>query len=243
MPDPDDTISGLPEVIRNSNRPIVIYQGPPPGQFDPATTNALGLLSWLVLLTICLATIGVSVWTVWNPGYEEGQFSPVYEKGRPAGLANRIEERQEINARAEGLLEYLERVRADNVARRRNTDVLPLITDRNGIDDLRGEWDDMCRSIRARIYDRRIGQIDARVSELRARRRQIADPVERARLDGDIDALAQQRRDELDRRRTDSDPALRCVPAAQAPVCSDSNHDAWCNPQLNRPNEFRGEGS
>ncbi len=243
MPDPEDNISGLPEVVRNSNRPIIIYQGPPPGQLDAPTTNAVGLLSWLTLLTICLVAIALSVWTVWNPGHDQTQFSPIYAQGQPVGLAKRIEERQEVNTRAEGLLEYLERVRADNLGRRRSGETHPLITDRDGVEDLRSQWDAMCRSIRARIYDRRIGQIDARLSELRAYRRQVADPVERARVDGDLAGLTEQRRAELDRRRTDSDPALRCVPAAQAPVCSDASAEPWCNPQHGRPDEFRAEAS
>lgn len=243
MPDPEDHISGLPEVVRGSNRPIIIYQGPPPGQFDAPTTNAVGLLSWLTLLTLCLVAIALSVWTVWNPGHDQTQFSPIYAQGRPVGLAGRIEEREEVNSRAEGLLDFLERVRADNLARRRSGETHPLITDRYGVEDLRSQWDAMCRSIRARIYDRRIGQIDARLSELRGYRRQVADPVERARVESDLAGLTEQRRAELERRRTDSDPALRCVPAAQAPVCSDASAEPWCNPQHDRPDEFRAEAS
>jgi hypothetical protein len=118
-----------------------------------------------------------------------------------------------------------------------------LFSDRDGIDDVRRQWDAMCSNIRARIYDRRVGQIDARAAELRRQRSREGDAVERARMDSDLRSLAQQRTDQLDRRRTDSDPALRCVPASEAPVCSDSNNDAWCNPDLRRPGEFVDEVS
>jgi hypothetical protein len=242
MPDPDEHLTGLPEVLRSSNRPIVIYQGAPPGDFDSRTSNAVGVLSWLALLTVCLVTIVFCAWQVWNPGYDQSQFSPIYADGRPRGLAKQIEERRLINERADGLVGFLDQLRAEDPGRR-STLSHPLFSDRDGIDDVRRQWDAMCSNIRARIYDRRVGQIDARAAELRRQRSREGDAVERARMDSDLRSLAQQRTDQLDRRRTDSDPALRCVPASEAPVCSDSNNDAWCNPDLRRPGEFVDEVS
>lgn len=241
MAEPDEHLTGLPDALRSSNRPIVIYQGVP-GQLDGRTSNAVGVLSWLALLTVCLATILFCAWQVWNPGHDQSQFSPIYADGRPRGLAKQIEERGQINERAEGLVGFLDRLRAEGPSGR-SALTHPLFSDRDGIDDVRREWDAMCANIRARIYDRRVGQIDARASELRRQRAREGDVVERTRLDSDLRALQQQRADQLDRRRTDSDPALRCVPAAEAPVCSDSNNDAWCNPDLRRPREFVDEVS
>jgi hypothetical protein len=243
MPEPEEHLSGLPEVLRNSNRPIVIYQGAPAHQLDVQTHNALGLLSWLVLLTVCLGAILFCVWQVWNPGRDQSQFSPIYADGRPRGLAGQIEERRQINESAEGLIEFLDRVRADNLAGRRSTATHPLISDRGGIDDLRSQWDAMCSNIRARIYDRRLGQLDARIADLRRQRSREANPAERVRINGELQTLQQLRSDQVERRRTDSDPALQCIPAAQAPVCSHSSNDEWCNPELKRPRDFVDEAT
>lgn len=237
MAEPEDPIR-LPDIIRDSNRPIIIYQGPPPGQLDPVTSNAIGLLAWLSLLTICLVTIAIAFWMIWNPSHDPAQYSPIYAEGRPNGLAKRIDERRQINDQALGLLDYLDRLREDNFDRRRTSETHPLISGAEGIDDLRRRWDIACRSIRARIYDRRIGDIDTRLVDVRRRLRQTSDPVARAALMETLAGLQQQRRDEVERRRTDSDPALRCTPAAEAPVCSTSSEDPWCNPDLTRPGEF-----
>jgi hypothetical protein len=70
-----------------------------------------------------------------------------------------------------------------------------------------------------------------------------ADPAERVRINGELRTLQQLRNDQVERRRTDSDPALQCVPAAQAPVCSNSSNDEWCNPELKRPRDFLDEAT
>lgn len=239
MPEQEDNIGGLPEVIRESNRPIIIYQGgPPPGQLDPVTSNAIGLLAWLSLLTVCLVIVGFSFWTIWNPSRDETRYSPVYADGQPRGLANRVSERREINTLTEGLVRYVERVQDDNFNRRRTTETHALIDGAGGVDALRREWDATCRSVRARIYDRRIGDLDGRLFEARRQLRQIQDPAQRATLEANIEQLAQQRRDQAEHRRTDSDPALRCTPAAMAPTCSLTSADPWCNPEIVRPEEF-----
>ena len=238
MPEHEEHLSGLPEVLRNSNRPIIIYQGAPPGALDAPTSNALGLISWLALLTLCLGTILFCVWQVWNPGYDTRQFSPIYAEGRPVGLANQIEERKQINARGEGLVDFLDRLRAARYNRARSRVTHSLISDPDGIDAVRAQWDEMCGNIRERIYDRRLGQIDSRAAELRRRGARVADPAERAQLDSDLLRLQAQRADQLQRRRTDTDPALQCVRASEAPVCSESDANVWCNPELNRPRDF-----
>lgn len=243
MGEPNEHLSGLPDIVRSSDRPIIIYQGAPPGALDAPTSNALGLLSWLALLTICLGTIVYCGWQVWNPGHDQRQFSPIYAEGRPLGLAKQIEEREEINGRADGLVEFLTQLRAVQFGRSRSTITHPLISGRDGVDDVRRQWDAMCINIRARIYDRRLGQIDARANELRRRRARAADPVERAQLDGELQSLRQQRFDQLELRRTDGDASLRCVPAAEAPVCADFANDPWCNPELMGPREFVEQAS
>ena len=238
MGDQDDNIGGLPEVIRESNRPIIIYQGVTPGQVDPVTGNAIGLLAWLSLLTICLIVIGLSFWHIWNPAYDESRYSPIYAEGQPRGLAARVIERRQINERTNGLLLYLERLQADNFERRRTNETHALIDGEGGIDALRREWDAACRAVRARVYDRRIGDLDARLFDLRQQVRQTQDAAERAALEVNIAELAQRRRDEVERRRTDSDASLRCTPAARAQVCSLTSEEPWCNPEIARPEEF-----
>ena len=244
MADPADPISGLPDVIRQSNRPIIIYQGGPPPYVDTRTGNALGLLAWLALITVCLAVAGFEAWGMWNPGYDPHRFSPIYAQGHPRGLNMQLEERRQINAWADGLGQFRDQLRANNDARRIVPLTHPLITDNQGIDldhqgvdALRQQWDAMCANIRARIYDRRLSTIDNRVEQLR-RERAYADLADQQHIDDELQSLRQQRADEVERRRTDSDPSLRCIPAAQADLCSDSNDDAWCNPQLRHPDEF-----
>ncbi|KAF0187355.1 MAG: hypothetical protein IV086_05460 [Hyphomonadaceae bacterium] len=229
---------GLPDIIRESDRPIIIYQGYPPNQQDAVAGNSLGLLSWLALLSLCLGVVGFCYWRVLNPAHDREQASVIYPEGRPLGLAKQIEERAQINARAEGLVAFLDRVRSDNLDQRRTRSTHPLLNDPGGIDQLRREWDDMCLSIREGIYERRIGQIEARLAELRRRRALTPDPAEAARLDGEVQGLLRQRSDEASRKKTDSDPALRCTPSAQATVCSEKNGEAWCNPDKVRPGDF-----
>ncbi len=238
MPENEEPISGLPEVLRDSNRPIIIYQGPPPGQLDPVTSNAIGLLAWLLLLTVCLVVIGIASWTVWNPGHDESRYSPIYADGQPRGLANRAEERRDINALTSGLVQYVERIQADNFDRRRTNETHALIDGADGVDALRREWDETCRRVRARVYDRRIGDLDTRLSEARRQLRLTEDPTQREALDASIAQLVLQRRDQGERRRTDSDPALRCTSAASTPACSLTSQDPWCNPEIARPDEF-----
>lgn len=238
MADHDDPIGGLPDVIRDSNRPIIIYQGVQPGQIDPVTSNALGLLAWLSLLTVCLIVIGVSFWTIWDPSHDPARYSPVHGEGQPRGLANRVAERREINSATVDLIRYLERIQDDNFRRRRTSETHPLMAGAGGIDTLRREWDEACQRVRARIYDRRIGDIETRLTEVQRRIRQTQDPAERAALQTTINELVAQRRSEYERRRTDSDPTLRCTPAAEAPACSHANQDPWCSPEISRPDEF-----
>jgi hypothetical protein len=238
MADHDDNIASLPDIIRDANRPIIIYQGVAPGPLDPVTSNAFGLLAWLSLLTLCLIAIALSFWSIWDPAHDPSRYSPIFTEGQPRGLENRVAERRDINAQAAGLLQYVERLQADNFDRRRTNETHPLIDGAGGIDALRREWDEACRSVRARVYDRRIGDLDARLSDLRRRLRQTEDPGQRAALNASASELAQQRRAELEMRRTDSDPSLRCTPAADAPVCSRASQDPWCNPELGRSGEF-----
>jgi hypothetical protein len=157
------------------------------------------------------------------------------------GLAGRIEERRRINESADGLLAFLDRARAERANGRASTSTHPLMSDRDGIDDLRRRWYEQCLNIRARIYDRRLGQLDTEIAGLRWRLERESDAVERARLNGEMRTLQQRRRDETERRRTDSDPSLRCVPAELAPVCSRTSNEDWCNPDLRRPREFVDE--
>jgi hypothetical protein len=238
MADHDDIVGGLPDVIRDSNRPIIIYQGPPPGQIDPVTSNALGLLAWLSLLTICLIVIGVSFWTIWDPSRDPARYSPLNGEGQPRGVANQVTERREINRQTANLVEYLERIQGDNFDRRRTDETHPLIDGGSGIDTLRRQWDAACRRVRARAYDRRIGDIETRLADVERRLDLAQDPVQRAELQGTRNELIAQRRSELQRRQTDSDPTLRCTPAIEAPACSHANADPWCNPELGQPDEF-----
>lgn len=243
MAEHDDNIGGLPDVIRESNRPIIIYQGVQPGQIDPVTSNALGLLAWLSMLTICLVIVALSFWSIWNPSHDPDRYSPIYEEGQPRGLANRVDERQQINERADGLLQYLERIQSDNFDRRRTNETHALIDGAGGVDALRREWDAACQRVRARIYDRRIGNFDVQVAEARRQLRQNRDPAQQAALTATIDNLVAQRRAETERRRTNSDPALRCTSAALAPACSRTAREPWCNPDIDQPGEFTGRRS
>jgi hypothetical protein len=246
MTEPNDPLAGLPDIVRSSNRPIIIYQGPPPQSYVDARTNsALGSLAWLVLITTCLAIAAASAWSLWNPGFDAHRFSPIYAEGRPLGLSGQIEERRQINAWADGLTEFRDELRANNDARRVIALSQPLITDHQGIDldhqgidELRQRWDAMCQSIRASIYDRRFDAVDARMALLRQQRLRAGTASDLQSIDSVLQALKQQRDELVERERTDSDPQLRCTPTAQADVCSDSNNDAWCNPQLRHPEEF-----
>lgn len=238
MDEPEDTIDGLPDIVRNSDRPIIIYQGAPPNQMEQAASNSLGLLSWLALLSLCLFIIGACFWNVWNPAHDPEQASPIYAEGRPIGLAKQIEERKQINALSADLVTYIDRVRADNFDRRRTRATHPLLSNPGGVDELRRAWDLKCQSVRDSIYDRRIGRLDARLAEAQRQRARQSNSLEAIRLDSEVQSLARQRNDELARRRADSDPALRCTPSALATVCSKSNSEIWCNPDKVRPQDF-----
>jgi hypothetical protein len=100
----------------------------------------------------------------------------------------------------------------------------------------------MCAAVSTRIFERRIGLIDVRAAELRQARSLTRDPGERQRIDIELSSLRQERADQFERRRAGSDPALRCTPAADAPVCNGAHEDVWCNPAGARPDEFNGEG-
>lgn len=243
MAEHDDTLGGLPDVIRESNRPIIIYQGVPPGQVDPVTSNALGLLAWLSMLTICLIVVALSFWSIWNPSHNPDRFSPVYEEGQPRGLSGQVAERRQINERAAGLVDYLDRIQSDNFNRRRTTETHALIDGAGGVDALRREWAAACSRVRARIYDRRIGNFDAQAAEARRQLRLTQDPAQQATLTASIDNLIAQRRAETERRRLDSDPALRCTPPALAPACSRTAREPWCNPDIDQPGDFTGRRS
>lgn len=247
MPEPNDPLANLPDILRDSSRPIIIYQGPPPSAYvDQRTNNALGLLAWLALITICLGIAAYSAWTIWNPTFDATRFSPIYAQGSPRGLTAQLEERREINSWAEGLVDFRDQLRAATDARRVVPPTHPLITDRQGIDldhqgidEVRRQWDAMCANIRARIYDRRFAVIDTRIAQLnRDRNRAIDGGTEQQQLDSQLEAARAQRADLAEQRRTDSNPTLRCMPAAQADVCSDNDQDPWCNPQLRREEEF-----
>ena len=246
MAEPQDPVDRLPDIVRESNRPIIIYQGgPPPSYIDARTSSALGVLAWMALLTICLVVGGLSAWAIWNPGFDKTRFSPIFAEGHPRGLSGQIDERQQINAWSAGLVEFRDHIRAGNDAGRPVLLSHPLITDRQGInldhqgvDALRQQWDALCNSIRARIFDRRLEAIDIRVEQLQEQRGRTVDAAARQTIDDSLQSLKLQRADLVERRRTDSDPSLRCTPAAQADMCSDSNADTWCNPQSRHPEEF-----
>lgn len=243
MDEPEEAIGGLPDIVRNSDRPIIIYQGGPPSQLDQAANNSLGLLSWLALLSLCLFIIGFCFWRVWNPAFDPKQASLVHTEGKPLGLARQVEERRQINAQAGGLVSYLDRLRADNFDRRRTRATHPLFSNPGGVDELRREWDAKCQTVRESIYDRRIGRLDAQIAELQRQRARQADPAQAATLDQSLQALTQQRTMEISNRRTDADPALRCTPSAAAPPCADDSKATWCRPERAAPQEFVGKAS
>jgi hypothetical protein len=228
----------LPDTIRASDRPIIIYQGPPPGEVESLTGNSMGLLSWLALLTAAMVATTYFAWAVWNPAYNSEAYSPISDKGRPVGLAGQVSERTQINALSGGLYEYLEDIRNDTLDRRRSNATHPLITDRGGIDELRQDWDAMCRRIRDGIYDRRVAAVDVSLDDARRRRALARDAAEIAVIETELKALTAKRAEEVEKRRTDSDPSLRCIPAEQAPECGENHALPWCNPQLQDPKLF-----
>ena len=229
MPTRDhDALSGLPENWRSSGQPIIIYQGVPPSSAQAATSNDLGLLFWLFMITLCLAVAGISAWTMWNPGHarmtERGRwFSPIYAEGRPLGLNKLIEERARINAAAAGLIEYRERVRAG----REQPHVL-IAGNSDSIDALREQWDGACRNIRRQIYQGRIDVIEADLLRLR-RRFAIVSPADQAALTEERRRLEELQRQNVRLRDADGDPALYCTRAVEADVCSQNDHEPWCD--------------
>jgi hypothetical protein len=242
MANPDDSTGGLPDVLRNANRPIVIYQGaPPPNEFQQVN-SALGVLLWLALVTVCLVVAGAYAWKVWGGGHDRAHFSPIYAEGRPMGLMKQVEERREINGVAEGLNEFRDAIHADNLNGRITAETHRLITDAQGIDTLRRRWDALCEAVSARIFERRVGELDARAAALRQERTRAADPAELARIEGELLRLRAERNERYQQMRSGADPTLSCTPAAQARVCSGQQSEAWCNPQLERPDEFRSDG-
>ena len=235
----NDTPNTLPELLRQSNRPIIIYQGGPP-ILEPRAGGALGLIAWLCLFTICLVVAASCFWMVWNPNFDRNQDSVVFAEGRPFGLMRQIEERRTINDSAAGLVDYLQRLR-DSHGFVGDAAAPAVLVDHDGIDDLRRQWDALCQDVRGRIYGRRIGRIDAQIAQLNQLRTQARDPDQRTSLNDQVRDLRQQRSDVLAEERQNSNPQLRCTLAAQAPACSDSSSDLWCNPQLARGEEFSGE--
>ncbi|MBC7768209.1 MAG: hypothetical protein H7124_05430 [Phycisphaerales bacterium] len=228
----DDILNGLPDKLRSSGQPIVIYQGVPPEQAAAqATNNALGLLFWLFLITLCLMVAGVSAWAMWNPNHanptDRGRwFSPIYAEGRPLGLNKLIEERERINAAAAGLSEY----RDDVSARRELRQPHPLITGTtDSIDTLRQQWDDSCRDIRRQIYQNRLDAIEANLLQLRRRIAVTTVPADRAALTEQRRTLEETRRQTMRVRDADGDPALSCVRAVEADMCGRGDHDPWCD--------------
>jgi hypothetical protein len=227
----DDPLAGLPENWRHSGQPIIIYQAPPPRDFDSATSSSLGVLFWLALITVCLTVAGVSVWTMWNPNHagmtdNKRWFSPIYAEGRPLGLNKLIEEREQISAAAAGLLQYRELARAGREASQPH----PLITGpSDSIDALRAQWDAGCRSMRRQIYQARINRIEADLLRVRRRLTIVANPADRAALAGEAQRIQETQRQNIRLRDADGDPSLSCTRAAQADVCSQNDHEAWCD--------------
>jgi hypothetical protein len=230
--DDDDILRGLPEKLRNSGQPIVIYQGVPPEQATAQATNsALGLLFWLFMITLCLIVAGASAWAMWNPGHanpnDRGRwFSPIYAEGRPLGLNKLIEERERVNAAVEGLGAYRDRVSA----RRELTQPHPLITGTtDSIDTLRQQWDNACSDIRRQIYQDRIDVIETNLLQVR-RRLQAAPAADRPALLEERRRLEEQQRQTVRTRDNPStDQELSCVPAALADTCGRGDHDPWCD--------------
>ena len=239
MTEPEDNLNALPELLRQSNRPIIIYQAGPP-MLEPRAGGALGLIAWLALFTISMIVAASCFWMVWNPNFDRKQDSVIFSEGRPFGLMRQVEERRAINDSAAGLVDYLERLR-DGHGFAGDISAPAVLVDHDGIDDLRRQWDALCQNVRARLYARRIGRIEAQIAQLGQLRAQATDPDQRASLNNQVGDLRLQRANTLAQQRQNSDPALRCTPAAQAPACSDSSSDLWCNPQLARAEEFSGE--
>jgi hypothetical protein len=225
MPREDETIGGLPDSWRSANQPIIIYQGPPP-ETESSTSNALGVLFWLALITLCLAVAGFCAWAMWNPGHDEDRFSPIYAEGRPLGLNKLIEERTQVNQAAAGLLEYRERVRT----RRELEAPHALISGApDSIDTLRLQWDQSCRRIRRQIYERRITAIENDVLRVRRQLAVASTTEERAALTEERNRLQDEQRRHVRLRDADSDPQFNCIRAAEADACTTADHEPWCD--------------
>jgi hypothetical protein len=199
----------------------------------------------MAVVTACLVVAGYCAWRVWSPGFNENRFSPIYADGAPVGLMKQIEEREQVTAWSEGLASFRDTIQANNNANRVTDLAHPLISDRpgirredEGVDTLRRQWDQMCQTIRARLYERRIGAIDSNAAAWRMQRQRATDAAERTRIDAELEALRVQRAAEVERRRTNADPALSCTPAAVAPACARDDSSPWCNPQLADPDQF-----
>ena len=226
----DDTLGGLPESWRNSSQPIVIYQGGPPPGVESPTSNALGLLFWLAMITLCLGIGGFSAWAMWNPNHDKTTFSPIYAEGRPQGLYKQIEEREQVNQAAAGLSAFRDSIRRQNASSDRSALTHPLFTsEQGGVDALRREWDELCNTIRLRIYEDRLGQVADLIRQRQQQRALATNPDERRRLDGELIGLRDQQILLARERDTQSNPALRCTPAREADACQPSDHEPWCD--------------
>lgn len=238
MAGPEDIKSGLPDVVRSTDRSIIIYQGAPQNDLDVMVGQSVSVMAWLGVLSLCIGVVMFCFWRVWSPEQDAKQVSPIYAEGRPLGLAKQVDERKQINAAAEGLYAYLDSIRASTAERTRSKATLPILNEAGGIDALRREWDQACQTIRDGLYDRRIGQLEARASELRRLRALRPDPAQLAQIDAELLQVEDKRLAQIENRRTDGDPTLRCVPASLAPVCAAASTELWCHPEKTRPEEF-----
>lgn len=228
-PREDETLGGLPDSWRTSSQPIVIYQGGPPPGAETPTSNALGLLFWLAMITLCLGVAGFSAWAMWNPNHDKDVFSPIYAEGRPLGLYRQIEERERVNETSAGLTEFRDAVRRQNSSSDRSAITHPLVTGEGGIDALRREWDELCNTIRFQIYEERLGQVGDLIRQRQQQRALATTTEERRLLDQELVNLRDQVTLLQRERDTQSNPALRCTPAREADACTPSDHEPWCD--------------
>src|SRR5690242_7231820 len=94
----NNTPNTLPELLRQSNRPIIIYQGGP-ATLEPRACGAVGLIAWVWLFTIFVIDAASCFWMVWTPNFARNQDSIDFGEGRPFALMLQIENRRSINAR------------------------------------------------------------------------------------------------------------------------------------------------
>jgi hypothetical protein len=191
--------AGLPDAWRNAH--VVVYQGPPPDAETP-TRNALGLLFWLAMITLCLLIAGLCFMTIWGD----------------KGLIRQIEAQERITADSDPLLDYVEDLRRQNnelamINLDGGVTEPPALTDLpqaiTGIKDLRERFDRHCLEIAGRvrgdIENRQQGIREALATNIGARER--------------YDLLEQQRRLQEQLR------SLQCAPARAAAECNWVEHD------------------